>query len=303
MSRHIEAARQDYFRTKTRSSLDVVESKGKKSVRKRPKQQRVVEKRLSSLQTRVRDYLDAAYLRGQRKKEQSVGGEKHGGLMGRRLLNAFMQTKDFDAFYEIAIKEALKGASWHQDSHRFRGALFQAVVLAHIKATMTDSTQVLLRGKDVTKFTQMVNPGMTVFEHPYNQQGIDHRYIPDFLILGINNGNVGVDEYGEISLSTDPDKYTPQLAGFLQGKSRLGPLMRQARFRIITPLMDSPLGMQIVPGIEYVDTEPILVTHSDFTHFEKEVSASYRKTPQSLTLRQIRREVQASHGEPSFFRS
>lgn len=306
MLRHIEVDRVGGSRKKVRS-LESVEPRKKKPVPKRP-QQRVVEKRLSPLQVRVRDYLDAAYLRGQRKKDQNVRAERQSGVRGRKLLSAFMQTKDFQDFYEIAVREALKGASWNEDAHMFRGALFQAVVLGHLRETMSDSAQVLLVGRDVTKFTQLVNPAMTMVEYPYRQQAIDHTYVPDFLVLGLNNGKVAIDTYGEISLSTDSDKYMPQLNGFLHAKSRLGPLMRQARFRIITPFMDSPLGMPIVPGIEHVDTEFVPFTYPDFARFETEVNANYRKTPESLTLRQIRREAQVKVGrireigEPQFFR-
>lgn len=300
MSRHIEAGRAGYSSKKVRS-LEAVAPRKKKKVLPKPPQ-RVVEKRLSPLQTRVSGYLEAAYLRGQRKKDQSVGVEGRNGLMGRDLLDAFMQTKDFQAFYEIAIKEALKGASWGEHASLFRGALFQAVVLSYLKGTMLDANQVLLTGKDVTKFTQMVNPGMIVFDHPYNQQGVDHSYVPDFLVLGLNNGKVGIDEYGEISLSSDPDKYMPQLKGFLYNKSRLGPLMSKARFRIITPDKGIPLTMQIVPGIEYVDTDFIPFTHTEFNRFEQEVNVDYRKTPEGLTLNQIRREAQSRIGEPQFYR-
>lgn len=308
MSRHVEIGRAGDSRRKVRSLGVVAQGERKRIVAKRYPE-RAAEKRLSPLQARVSSYLDAAYLRGQRRKERQddpIGADNN--LTGMSLLRAFMGTYDFQRFYEIAVKEALKGASWHQDSHRFRGALFQAVVLEHLKKTQLDSSRVLLMGKDVTKFTQLVNPGMTMIEYPYKQPAVDHRYVPDFLALGFNNGRVVVDEYGEISLSSDPEKYMPQLRGFLHERSRLGPLMKDARFRIITPDMGAPLAMQVVPGIEYVDTEPISVTHSDFAYFESEINRSYRKTPESLTLRQIRRQAQVkiggirAIGEPQFFR-
>lgn len=301
MSRHIEAGRLGDSRTKARS-IEVVKPRKKNQVPKRPTQQRAVERRLSPLQARVKEYLDAAYLRGQRKRDQSVRQELRSGLEGKKLLHTLMQSKGFGLFYEIAVKEALKGASWHKDIDRFRGALFQAVVLEHLKDTMQDSTQVLLTGKDVTKFIQLVNPGLTIIEYPYGQQAVDHRYVPDFLVLGLNNGKVGVEEYGEVSLVTDPDKYTPQLSGFLRQKSRLGPLMNKARFKIITPQINVPLAMPIINGIEYVDTESVSVTYPDFRRFTAEVSGIYRKTPNSLTLRQIRREAQSRMGEPQFYR-
>ncbi len=287
MARHIETGRLGDSRTKVRS-LEVVEPRKKKSIPKRPPQ-RVVEKRLSPLEQRKKERQDASV-------------EARTGLTGIRLLNAFIDTNDFQRFYEIAVKESLKGASWDEDYPKFRGALFQAVVLEHLKKTQLDSAQVLLIGKDVTKFSLIVNPGKTIIDHPYNQQGIDHRYVPDFLVLGLNNGKVGIDEYGEISLSSDPDKYMPQLSGFLHEKSRLGSLMKEARFRIITPDIGTPLAMQVVPGIEHVDTDIIPFTYPEFSNFAQGVNVDYRKTPEGLTLNQIRREAQSRIGEPQFYR-
>ena len=264
--------------------------------------------KITPLQKRVRGFLEAAYARNQRAKlepdpEVAVFSKYYRG--GQSLLRAFKQSQDFEHFYQIAITEAGKGNNREDE---FRGALFQSLAFAYLRETMQDPTKVLLSPKDTTKLAQIANPGVTTLEHPYGLQALSGRSVPDFLILGIANGQVVIDAFGEISLSTDPDKYVPQIRGFSYEKSRLGQIAKLARFKIITPSTGLPLDIRAMPGMEHVDREFIPLGYPGFTRFAEDIEKRHRISTDSPTLHELRRQAQLGIqqirriGEPQFFR-
>ncbi len=267
-------------------------------------------KKLTPLQRRVRGFLAAVYERGQKEKTERVVNESIAdryNMGGRRLIRAFGKSQDFARFYELAKAETRKGNKGNDD-REFRGALFASMAYAYLRETQDDPTKVLVSPQDAFKLAQMVNPDSQPIENAYGVMGLDGRYVPDFLLLGTQDGQVVIEKFGEISLSSDPDKYAPQIRGFSLLKSKLGPLVKPSRFSIVSTNAGPPLEILAVFGIELVDVDPIPLSIWDFNNFALHTEKGYRSSPDSLSLAQLRIEAKAQIakikriGEPQFFR-
>jgi len=266
-------------------------------------------KKLTPLQRRVRGFLAAVYERGQKEKTERAVSESIAdryGMGGRRLISAFGKSQDFAGFYELAKAEIRKGSSGN-DERKFRGALFASIAWAYLRETQDDPTKVLVSPQDTFKLAQMVNPDSQPIESAYGEMGLDGRYVPDFLLLGTQDGQVVIEKFGEISLSSDPDKYAPQIKGFSLLKSKLGLLAKPSRFSIVSTNAGPPLEILAAAGIELVDVDPIPLSIWDFNSFALRIQREYRSSPDSLSLAQLRIEAKAQIaqikriGEPQFF--
>lgn len=270
-------------------------------------------KKLTPLQRRVKGFLTAAYQRGlgerqQRVEDQRVKDAYEAG--NRKLLNAYRKSDDFASFYEKTQAEIKKGKSGKPSDKEFRGGLFSSIAFAWLREGQDHPGQVILGQQDAFRFAQMVNPDAAPVLNQYNGDGLDGRYVPDFLVLGIRDGQVEIEKFGEISLASNPDKYDGQIKGFRIMKGKLGPIAKHARFSILTHRGGDPLAIPIIPGSECVDVDPIPLNFWDFTDFATNVERKYRQSVDALTLAELRIETKvqimaqmASMGEPAFFRS
>ncbi len=265
-------------------------------------------KKLTPLQRKVRGFLAAVYERGQKQEagEVSESIADRYNMGGRRLISAFGKSQDFSGFYELAKAEIKKGNKG-SDDREFRGALFASMAYAYLRETQNDPTKVLVSPQDAFKLAQMAYPDSQPIQHAYGVMGLAGRYVPDFLLLGIGDGQVVIEKLGEISLSSDPDKYAPQIRGFSLLKSKLGPLAKPSRFSIVSTKAGPPLEILVVPGIELVDVDPIPLSIWDFNSFALRTQREYRSSPDSLSLAELRIEAKAQIaqikriGEPQFF--
>jgi len=157
----------------------------------------------------------------------------------------YLQDPHFLNIYQLAQQEALVIESDEQFIQYFKGAMFQD--LTYLILSSLDG-KIILPEQDVFEIVKALNPGLPVARFPFDGRGIEHRYIPDGLVVNATGKQPKITNILEYSLSQSKPRSGNQRHGFHCLSSALGDMASQPTFVNVCPVPDNNLIFE-KPGV------------------------------------------------------